>query len=78
MTDPPMVAPVVPRLAWPDVLRGIAALTVALHHVTYYYTPHLRSQVGLTLLNPGTYGVLVFFLISGYIAPASLERHGRV
>ena len=29
-------------------------------------------------LNTGLYGVLVFFLVSGYIIPASLERHGRV
>jgi peptidoglycan/LPS O-acetylase OafA/YrhL len=27
-------------------------------------------------LNAGTAGVMLFFLVSGYIVPASLERHG--
>ncbi|GAA2082626.1 acyltransferase family protein [Actinomadura alba] len=66
------------RLLWLDVLRGVAALTVALHHATYYYTPQMRAAEVFAWFNPGTYGVLVFFLISGYIVPASLERHGRV
>jgi len=30
------------------------------------------------LFNPGDYGVFVFFIISGYIVPASLERRGSV
>jgi peptidoglycan/LPS O-acetylase OafA/YrhL len=68
---------VVPRLAWLDLLRGVAALVVALHHATYYFTP--RSRAGMVdWFDPGLYGVLVFFLVSGYIVPASLERHGRV
>ncbi|MGH3379630.1 MAG: acyltransferase family protein [Actinoallomurus sp.] len=66
-----------PRLAWLDLLRGVAALVVALHHVTYYFTPRLRANM-VDLVDPGLYGVLVFFLVSGYIIPASLERHGRV
>jgi peptidoglycan/LPS O-acetylase OafA/YrhL len=65
------------RLAWLDLLRGVAALVVALHHVTYYFTPKLRADM-VDLVDPGLYGVLVFFLVSGYIVPASLERHGRV
>ncbi|MFB9832374.1 acyltransferase family protein [Actinoallomurus acaciae] len=65
------------RLAWLDLLRGIAALVVALHHATYYYTPRWRAGL-VNWFDPGTYGVLVFFLISGYIIPASLERHGQV
>lgn len=65
------------RLAWLDLLRGIAALVVALHHATYYYTPRWRAGL-VGWFDPGTYGVLVFFLVSGYIIPASLERHGQV
>jgi peptidoglycan/LPS O-acetylase OafA/YrhL len=65
------------RLAWLDLLRGVAALVVALHHATYYFTPRLRAHM-VDLFDPGLYGVLVFFLVSGYIVPASLERHGRV
>ncbi|WP_205625649.1 acyltransferase family protein [Actinomadura atramentaria] len=65
------------RLAWLDVLRGIAALTVAFHHGSYCYTPHFRSRL-VEQFNPGAWGVLVFFLVSGYIIPASLERTGSV
>jgi peptidoglycan/LPS O-acetylase OafA/YrhL len=66
------------RLAWLDLLRGVAALVVALHHATYYYTPGIRAALLPDWFDPGDYGVLVFFLVSGYIVPASLERHGRV
>ncbi|GAB2869389.1 acyltransferase [Actinoallomurus bryophytorum] len=58
-------------------MRGVAALVVALHHATYYFTPRLRAGM-VDWFDPGLYGVLVFFLVSGYIVPASLERHGRV
>ncbi|MEV8630023.1 acyltransferase [Streptosporangium sp. NPDC051023] len=64
-----------PRLGWLDALRGVAAVAVAVHHATFVYTPHAR-QATLTLFNPGLWGVMVFFLVSGYIIPASLERHG--
>jgi peptidoglycan/LPS O-acetylase OafA/YrhL len=74
---PPVQASAAERLAWLDVLRGVAALVVALHHATYYYTPQLRYQL-FQWFDPGKYGVLVFFLVSGYIVPASLERHGSV
>ncbi len=75
--DPPQPAST-GRLAWLDLLRGIAALVVALHHATYYYTPDLRAALLPSWFDPGDYGVLVFFLVSGYIVPASLERHGQV
>lgn len=65
------------RLGWLDLLRGIAALVVALHHATYYFTPRMRAGM-VDWFDPGLYGVLVFFLVSGYIVPASLERHGHV
>jgi peptidoglycan/LPS O-acetylase OafA/YrhL len=70
-------APPAARLAWLDLLRGIAAMVVALHHATYYYTPRWRAGL-VDWFDPGLYGVLVFFLVSGYIIPASLERHGQV
>lgn len=65
-----------PRLGWLDALRGVAAVAVAVHHATFVYTPHAREAV-LKWFNPGLWGVMVFFLVSGYIIPASLERHGR-
>ncbi|GHH68721.1 hypothetical protein GCM10017673_18300 [Streptosporangium violaceochromogenes] len=65
-----------PRLGWLDALRGVAAVAVAVHHATFVYTPHAREAL-LKWFNPGLWGVMVFFLVSGYIIPASLERHGR-
>ncbi len=62
------------RLAWLDALRGLGALAVVGEHLTTWAMPWLRP----TAFNLGTYGVLVFFLVSGYIIPHSLERHGDV
>ncbi|GAA4232717.1 hypothetical protein GCM10022254_33380 [Actinomadura meridiana] len=50
---------------------------MALHHASYIYLPSLRVQL-IDWFDPGMYGVLVFFLVSGYIVPASLERRGSV
>ncbi|WP_242902722.1 acyltransferase family protein [Actinomadura terrae] len=60
-----------------DALRGWAALTVALHHASYVYVPDVQKWMA-EHFDPGRYGVLVFFLVSGYIVPASLERRGSV
>ncbi|WP_075024802.1 acyltransferase family protein [Actinomadura madurae] len=65
------------RLGWLDALRGGAALAVALHHASYVYLPGLRARMA-DWFDPGLVGVLVFFLVSGYIVPASLERRGSV
>src|SRR5580658_6551006 len=83
--SPPRAAPVAlpaaagsgSRLAWLDVLRGIAALAVVFDHLSYYVLQTLRHIV-YQWFNPGNYGVFVFFMISGYIVPASLERKGSV
>ncbi|MFI0356480.1 acyltransferase family protein [Actinomadura sp. 9N407] len=65
------------RLGWLDALRGIAALIVAVHHGCYHYLPQFRHEI-LRWFDPGEAGVLVFFLVSGYIIPASLERTGSL
>jgi peptidoglycan/LPS O-acetylase OafA/YrhL len=65
------------RLAWLDLLRGIAALFVVFDHLSYYLLQHVRAEV-YNWFNAGDYGVFVFFIISGYIVPASLERKGSV
>ncbi|MFI6602432.1 acyltransferase family protein [Nonomuraea sp. NPDC050536] len=62
------------RLAWLDALRGLGALAVVGEHLLTWAMPWLRP----TWFNLGMYGVLVFFLVSGYIIPVSLERHGDV
>src|SRR5580693_1459933 len=85
VADPPSPPPAAPaaatgsgsRLAWLDVLRGIAALAVVFDHLSYYVLQALRHIV-YQWFNPGNYGVFVFFMISGYIVPASLERKGSV
>lgn len=64
--NPPSTA----RYLWLDALRGIGATAVLLEHMTYRFLPELRPS----WFNLGNYGVLVFFLVSGYIIPASLER----
>src|SRR5512142_1882599 len=65
------------RLAWLDVLRGLAALAVVFDHASYYVLHHVRTII-YQWFDPGNYGVFVFFIISGYIVPASLERKGSV
>jgi peptidoglycan/LPS O-acetylase OafA/YrhL len=65
------------RLAWLDVLRGLAALAVVFNHFGYFVPTQLKGPVN-QWIDPGAYGVFVFFLISGYIVPASLERKGSV
>jgi peptidoglycan/LPS O-acetylase OafA/YrhL len=66
-----------PRLAWLDALRGIAALCVVYQHFGARVLPAIHAAV-TSVFDPGLYGVLVFFLISGYIVPASLERRGSL
>ncbi|WP_380285322.1 acyltransferase family protein [Kitasatospora purpeofusca] len=70
--------PAASRLAWLDALRGIAALSVAVYHfaLPFYWVPH-GTKVPY-YLDPGIFGVMLFFLVSGYIIPASLERRGDV
>jgi peptidoglycan/LPS O-acetylase OafA/YrhL len=65
------------RLAWLDALRGIAALCVVYAHFGARLFVPIHAAV-YRVFDPGLYGVLVFFLISGYIVPASLERKGSV
>lgn len=64
-------------MAWLDALRGIAAVVVVFEHALKPLLPEARLPVK-AVFEPGWYGVLVFFLVSGYIVPASLERRGSV
>ncbi|MBF8191177.1 acyltransferase [Nonomuraea sp. K274] len=63
------------RLAWLDALRGPAALAVTMHHAGWTFVPGVWAEVDRRI-DLGTWGVFVFFLVSGYIIPASLERRG--
>ncbi|GLW09679.1 acyltransferase [Microtetraspora sp. NBRC 13810] len=62
------------RLGWLDALRGIGATAVVTEHMPAGLLPFDRPYS----FSIGTYGVLVFFLVSGYIIPASLEHRGDV
>ncbi|WP_442819056.1 acyltransferase family protein [Streptomyces sp. NBC_01235] len=46
-------------------------------HSSYAFMPELRQEL-MPQFNFGRYGIMVFFLVSGYIVPASLERRGCV
>jgi peptidoglycan/LPS O-acetylase OafA/YrhL len=63
------------RLAWLDALRAVAALLVVYAHLSHYLLRSVRG-VSAEWLHAGPAGVMLFFLVSGYIIPASLERHG--
>ena len=65
------------RLAWLDALRGFAALCVVFDHGSALLLLPARSFL-YQWINLGQYGVFVFFLVSGYIVPASLERKGSI
>lgn len=65
------------RLAWLDALRGFAALCVVFDHGSTLLLRPVRDFM-YHWLNLGQYGVFVFFLVSGYIVPASLERKGSL
>ncbi|MFD3683085.1 acyltransferase family protein [Streptomyces sp. NPDC058613] len=75
------VAPPAPataaRLGWLDALRGIAALIVALHHFDVLRMLPFGGFVWRNF-DMGVFGVMLFFIVSGYIIPASLERRGDV
>jgi peptidoglycan/LPS O-acetylase OafA/YrhL len=63
------------RMDWLDGLRGVAVLLVVYAHLSRYVFPEVRGVSG-EWLHAGPAGVMLFFLVSGYIIPASLERHG--
>jgi peptidoglycan/LPS O-acetylase OafA/YrhL len=76
----PAPAPTVPgtRLGWLDALRGYAALVVVLFHLSPIVIGADRHMAVFKVIDLGKYGVLLFFLVSGYVIPMSLERHGSL
>lgn len=65
-----------------DALRGIAAMSVFAHHATYAALRHfsmppivkiLLSSAILDHFNLGRFGVVLFFLLSGYVIPISFR-----
>ncbi|MFD5806872.1 acyltransferase family protein [Streptomyces sp. NPDC127020] len=64
-------------MGWLDALRGIAALVVVFDHASYSFMAEFRLEL-MPEFNTSRYGIMVFFLVSGYIIPASLERRGCI
>ncbi len=63
------------RLLALDVLRGIAAVVVMLHHYLYHFDEiygHPQWDVGWADI--GRYGVELFFMLSGFVIFWSLQR----
>jgi peptidoglycan/LPS O-acetylase OafA/YrhL len=65
------------RLAFLDVIRGFAALAVVVQHGLERVSPGYLAW-SLHHLNLGAFGVVAFFLVSGFIIPYSLERSGSL
>lgn len=65
------------RLEFLDALRGIAAMMVVVTHFAERLWPEALRFTTETF-RVGECGVLIFFLCSGFIIPASLERRGSM
>src|ERR1051325_4796376 len=63
------------RPGWLGALRGPAVLVVVFEHSIDGLFPEVRTTVS-PWFDFGKYGVFLFFLISGYVVPASLARRG--
>jgi peptidoglycan/LPS O-acetylase OafA/YrhL len=64
------------RLDFLDALRGVAVALVLLQHIGELTIPAVERFTSSTV-QLGQFGVMVFFLCSGFIIPASLERGRR-
>lgn len=65
------------RLQFLDVIRGLAALAVVLEHGSERFFPGYLT-VANSYFTLGVFGVSTFFLVSGFIIPVSIERHGSL
>ncbi|MBV8780029.1 MAG: acyltransferase [Phycisphaerae bacterium] len=62
-----------PRVLFLDVVRGLAVLFVLFQHLTEDVAPPFLSW-GYRWMNYGRLGVALFFIVSGFVIPYSLER----
>ncbi len=72
-------APGVPdRVAYIDGLRGIAALSVLAYHATHYFCKGLTpAHPAVFIFRLGTYGVDLFFVLSGFCLAYPFLRKGE-
>lgn len=67
------------RIGSLDVLRGLAAVAVMLHHHTQFYDVLYPGREPLPYhLGPGHFGVELFFVISGFVILMTIERKNSV
>jgi peptidoglycan/LPS O-acetylase OafA/YrhL len=67
------------RIEGLDVLRGIAAAAVMLHHHTQYYDVLYPGRELLSFnFGPGHFGVELFFVISGFVILMTIERKNNL
>src|SRR4051812_44006338 len=71
------IQPLSARLDFLDGLRGIAALAVFMAHAIHKVAPGFSAYYE-PYFNMGNWGVVLFFLCSGFILPVSLERQGSL
>ena len=76
---PPTAAPSKQRqrLQFLDAVRGIAAFTVAVQHCVEAVSPSYMEW-SHEVFRPGEWGVILFFVSSGFIIPVSIERYRSV
>src|SRR5437899_2607707 len=68
-----------PRIFGLDVLRGLAAFAVMLHHHGWYYDQLYPGREPLAFNpGPGHFGVELFFIISGFVILMTAEGIGTV
>ncbi|MFG1706225.1 acyltransferase family protein [Nonomuraea sp. M3C6] len=71
------VLPPTRRQTWLDALRGVAVIAVVFEHLLDPLFPEVRAIIS-PWFDFGQYGVMMFFLVSGYVVPVSLERRGSI
>ncbi len=65
------------RFRWLDIARAAAVFFTALMHLSDETWPSAR-WFGRHIVNPGIFGIVLFFLISGFVIPLTLERRGSL
>jgi len=68
------------RLAFADLLRGLAAICIVLHHLSLYapqsdLADQFAPAIGYSLFNHALYAVAVFFVLGGLTASVDKTSH---
>jgi peptidoglycan/LPS O-acetylase OafA/YrhL len=65
------------RLDFITALRGLAAVTVLISHIGERLSPAFERMVKQSF-DLGNFGVILFFICSGFVIPPALEREGSL